>query len=159
MVGSRDVARKDIDDDSSRLMEDSHDVGMQDTEHNPGCLNMIPMDTDSNINDSDKSVSASSEETAELGKFGCVPCQKSFRDNYPNLQSHVRLVHLPRSEPILCTRTWCNQEILIRDKMLAHREGCLLRCPQALCTRAFSKVGRYEMHLRSHLSMAKRMSD
>ena len=158
VVSSGDDARKHIEDeDGSGLMEIVVAVGSRVMEMQD-CQNMLPVDTDSSINDCDMSVSASNEETAGLGKFGCVPCQKTFRDN-PNLQRHVRLVHLPRSDPIQCTRTWCNQEFLILEKMTTHRDTCFLHCPHASCNKYFTKVGRYEMHLRGHLSKSRRMSD
>ena len=93
-----------------------------------------------------------------LGKHGCLPCNMRFRDA-SNLQRHVKLVHEKRDIPVECPRTWCNTKFFSLAEMLTHKESCLLVCPYPDCLKTFRKEKRYASHQRSHLAMARRMSD
>ena len=95
---------------------------------------------------------------AALGKFGCIPCDMSFRDQC-NLRRHVKRMHEPKLVPISCPRTWCKAEFSTMMEMINHRKNCLLACTSPGCSLTFMWQYRYDAHQRFHRRMEKRMKD
>ena len=95
---------------------------------------------------------------AVLGKFGCIPCEMSFRDQC-NLRRHVKTMHEPKLVPLSCPRTWCKAEFYTMVDMINHRRSCLLACPYPGCSLTFMWQYRFDAHKRSHQTMEKRMRD
>ena len=93
-----------------------------------------------------------------IGKFGCIPCDMSFRD-VANMRRHVKLMHEPRLDPVSCPRTWCKAEFTNMVEMISHRKNCFLVCPAPGCFKTFQKEFHFATHQRYHKAMAKRMKD
>ena len=93
-----------------------------------------------------------------VGKFGCIPCDMSFRD-VANMRRHVKLMHEPRLDPVRCPRTWCKAEFTNMVEMISHRRNCFLVCPAPGCFKTFQKEFHFATHQRYHKAMAKRMKD
>ena len=93
-----------------------------------------------------------------LGKYGCVPCDMRFRDT-GHLRRHVLLMHVTRTSPVSCPRTWCIAEFTILADMIKHKETCLLACPYPDCDKTFIWEKPFSAHQRAHQIMARRMSD
>ena len=60
-------------------------------------------------------------DVSALGKYGCIVCNKGFRD-IRNLRRHVSLVHEERSSPVTCPRTWCSAEFTVLAEMIRHKK-------------------------------------
>ena len=93
-----------------------------------------------------------------LGKYGCITCNKGFRD-ITNLRRHVSLVHEQRSSPVVCPRTWCSAEFTVLAEMIRHKKTCLLLCPYSGCQKVFKYENVLAAHKRGHLVMERRMKD
>ena len=94
----------------------------------------------------------------DLGQFGCLPCQLSFRDT-SNLKRHVELVHMVRLETIKCPRPWCKAQFNILAEMRQHKIGCVKVCPYTDCLKTFTRGDKFAAHERGHIVMARRMAD
>ena len=97
-------------------------------------------------------------DVSALGKYGCIVCNKGFRD-IRNLRRHVSLVHEERSSPVTCPRTWCSAEFTVLAEMIRHKKTCLLLCPYPSCQKAFKYENVLAAHKRGHLAMERRMKD
>ena len=97
-------------------------------------------------------------EKSDIGKFGCVPCDLSFRD-LPNMRRHVMLMHEPRRDPVSCPRIGCMAEFSTMSEMTKHREMCWMACPYPGCDKKYRKKREFDAHQRAHLVMARRMKD
>ena len=105
------------------------------------------------------------------GKFGCLPCEMTFRylstqlisviskdsicRDTANLRRHVLLVHGFRELALKCPRPWCDKEFHILAELLQHKGQCLKICPT--CNKTFIRLDKYVGHMRAHVSMNKRM--
>ena len=89
-----------------------------------------------------------------LGRFGCDPCEKAFRDS-GNLKRHVLLVHGRRDQPLVCPRPWCDELFHVLAELNQHTKMCLKTCDG--CGKTFNRRDKFEAHRRAHEAMNRRM--